>query len=345
MNVAPRILIVTIKRFDIFGRKITKCIRYPAAFNLKSFTDGYIDAQTAKANKSKAGGPPATKIIGDQVYDLYGVVIHVGGSTNSGHYYAYCKNMRNKSWYECNDSHIGQLSSESAALNKEAYLLFYQKRCAETDHSKGTPGEKGASAKEQSVKEMEQLRGKDENRERCVRQLAQADDEEMVPPEQSTTAKKTEGKSATSGLQVTQTVNSGNSNTSSETNTGSVSTNASLTKANESNSLEKSSSATAQAKLRISGSLNAQAEQLMSQVAKTETRGWDSDSSSSSARSSDKSMAEEEQKKPRLPIAQSKDNKKVGSAVAAAAGESDQEEEVESEEDDESVEVESIDDS
>ena len=71
-----------------------------------------------------------TKIIEDQVYDLYGVVIHVGNSTNSGHYYSFCKNMQNGSWYTCNDSHISGLSSESAALNKEAYLLFYQKRCS-----------------------------------------------------------------------------------------------------------------------------------------------------------------------------------------------------------------------
>ena len=50
---APQILIVTIKRFDIFGRKITKNIRYPSAFNMKNFMDGYIDNQTAIA-KSRA---------------------------------------------------------------------------------------------------------------------------------------------------------------------------------------------------------------------------------------------------------------------------------------------------
>lgn len=40
---APNVLIVTIKRFDVFGRKITKNIRYPAAFNMKTFTDAHID--------------------------------------------------------------------------------------------------------------------------------------------------------------------------------------------------------------------------------------------------------------------------------------------------------------
>ena len=66
VNVAPRILIVTIKRFDIFGRKIRSKIRYPSAFNLKSFMDGVIDQHVA------------TKTVGDELYDLYGVVIHEG---------------------------------------------------------------------------------------------------------------------------------------------------------------------------------------------------------------------------------------------------------------------------
>ena len=111
VTVAPRILIVTIKRFDIFGRKITKRIRYPSTFNFKTFMDAHIDAKS--------------KNVGDEIYDLYGVVIHVGGSTSSGHYFAYCKNMTTDKWYECNDSHIGSITSESGVLNKEAYLLFY----------------------------------------------------------------------------------------------------------------------------------------------------------------------------------------------------------------------------
>ena len=103
---------------------------------MKSFTDEHIDAQakktSGKTTQKKSALPSTTKVVGDEIYDLYGVVIHVGSSTSSGHYFAYCKNMQNNSWYECNDSHIGGLSSESNALNKEAYLLFYQKRCPET---------------------------------------------------------------------------------------------------------------------------------------------------------------------------------------------------------------------
>ena len=35
------------------------------------------------------------------IYDLYGVVIHQGATTNSGHYYAYCQGTSGK-WYDCN---------------------------------------------------------------------------------------------------------------------------------------------------------------------------------------------------------------------------------------------------
>ena len=96
VNIAPRILIVTIKRFDIFGRKLSKKIRYPATFDLKKYMDASID-------DSKK-----TKVVGNEIYDLYGIVIHVGSSTNSGHYYAYCKSFDNSQWYECNDSHISR---------------------------------------------------------------------------------------------------------------------------------------------------------------------------------------------------------------------------------------------
>ena len=64
VNHAPRILIVTIKRFDILGRKISRSLKYPAAFNLKTFTSSSIDKQIPENE------------IQNELYDLYGVVIH-----------------------------------------------------------------------------------------------------------------------------------------------------------------------------------------------------------------------------------------------------------------------------
>ena len=86
---------------------------YPLKFNLKKHMDNAISKDTKDMAE-------------DQIYDLYGVVIHSGYSTNSGHYYSYCKTQSGK-WFECDDSCISA-SSERVALNQEAYLLFYQKR-------------------------------------------------------------------------------------------------------------------------------------------------------------------------------------------------------------------------
>ena len=82
-------MIVNIKRFDIFGRKINKKIQYPLNCNFKKFTDSYIDS------KGKKGS--------DEIYDLYGIVVHSGYSADSGHYYAFVKESNGQRWFECND--------------------------------------------------------------------------------------------------------------------------------------------------------------------------------------------------------------------------------------------------
>ena len=51
VNVAPRVLIVTIKRFDIFGRKVRTKIQYPSVYNLKSFMDESIDSKAGESKK------------------------------------------------------------------------------------------------------------------------------------------------------------------------------------------------------------------------------------------------------------------------------------------------------
>lgn len=82
-----------------------KHMKYPTTFNLKKhmLTDGCEGS--------------------DEIYDLYGVTVHSGWSTSSGHYYSYCKTHDNR-WFECNDSFVSQ-TNEATALNQEAYLLFY----------------------------------------------------------------------------------------------------------------------------------------------------------------------------------------------------------------------------
>lgn len=43
----------------------------------------------------------------DEIFELYGVVVHMGGGCRSGHYYSYCKGFDNE-WYLCNDESVSK---------------------------------------------------------------------------------------------------------------------------------------------------------------------------------------------------------------------------------------------
>ena len=101
-----------------FGKKNTKVIPYPKKFNLKNYMSAAIDKNSgAKASKT---------VLNDYIYDLYAVIVHEGSSTHSGHYYSYVRGFeRDNLWYKCNDSIVTKLDGIEAALNKQAYILFY----------------------------------------------------------------------------------------------------------------------------------------------------------------------------------------------------------------------------
>ncbi|XP_003371133.1 ubiquitin carboxyl- hydrolase 36, partial [Trichinella spiralis] len=79
---APNVLTIHLKRFDHFG-KIDRHIGYSDRMNLRPFM-------------TEKQGPPVN-------YRLYGVVIHNGRSTNSGHYYAFVCNPLGQ-WHLMDDS-------------------------------------------------------------------------------------------------------------------------------------------------------------------------------------------------------------------------------------------------
>ena len=57
---------------------------------------------------------------------MYGVIIHQGSSRSFGHYYSYCKGFeQGDRWYCCNDESVTYRGGVEAALNKQAYILFY----------------------------------------------------------------------------------------------------------------------------------------------------------------------------------------------------------------------------
>lgn len=112
---APNVATFQLKRFDserIFGGKITKHINYPDELDLRPYMSDYT--RNSDSHKS----PPLK-------YNLSAVLVHVGHTSNSGHYYCFIKNCDNF-WYRMDDSYVGQVSRETA-LNQQAYILFYVK--------------------------------------------------------------------------------------------------------------------------------------------------------------------------------------------------------------------------
>lgn len=108
---APINLILQLKRFNIFGKKVSKKISYEETLDLSPYM----------SNKNSVAR-----------YHLYGVLVHSGGSSCSGHYYAYVKNS-NGIWYKMDDSSVTQVS-QSTALSQQAYILFYSRNMEDFNH-------------------------------------------------------------------------------------------------------------------------------------------------------------------------------------------------------------------
>ncbi|TKY54703.1 Ubiquitin carboxyl-terminal hydrolase 23 [Spatholobus suberectus] len=102
---APYVLTIHLKRFHVHdpGQKIKKKVQFGYALDLKPFVSGSYD--------------------GDVKYSLYGVLVHSGSSTHSGHYYCYVRTSNNM-WYTLDDNRVSHVS-EREVLNQQAYMLFY----------------------------------------------------------------------------------------------------------------------------------------------------------------------------------------------------------------------------
>jgi ubiquitin C-terminal hydrolase len=64
------------------------------------------------------------------IYDLIGVVTHMGDSSASGHFIASCKSYKNNNWYQYNDDIVSPITDfNSQVLNYAMpYILFYKKK-------------------------------------------------------------------------------------------------------------------------------------------------------------------------------------------------------------------------
>ncbi|KAL8189550.1 hypothetical protein R6Q57_029116 [Mikania cordata] len=102
---ASNVLTIHLKRFGchMSGQKIDKNVLFSPILDLKPFVTGPYD--------------------GDLTYTLYGVLVHAGWSTDSGHYYCFVRTSSG-TWYALDDNRVFQVS-ENMVFEQEAYMLFY----------------------------------------------------------------------------------------------------------------------------------------------------------------------------------------------------------------------------
>ncbi|XP_044959667.1 ubiquitin carboxyl-terminal hydrolase 23 [Hordeum vulgare subsp. vulgare] len=102
---APNVLTVHLKRFSPFRprEKIDKKVDFQPVLDLKPFMS---DSKGA-----------------DYKYSLYGVLVHAGWSTQSGHYYCFVRTSSGM-WHNLDDNQVRQVR-EPDVLKQKAYMLFY----------------------------------------------------------------------------------------------------------------------------------------------------------------------------------------------------------------------------
>jgi len=61
------------------------------------------------------------------LYNLYGVLVHSGYSSNSGHYFSFVKSLLTGRWYMMNDETVQPVTWEQVE-KQQAYILFYSKQ-------------------------------------------------------------------------------------------------------------------------------------------------------------------------------------------------------------------------
>lgn len=105
INIVPQILILHLKRFDNFQRKIKKFVEFEMKYDLTQFCD-------------HSNTP--------QIYHLRAILVHQGYSIHSGHYYSFVQ-MPDDNWYCFNDCSVKRVKSEDV-LKLKPYILFYEKR-------------------------------------------------------------------------------------------------------------------------------------------------------------------------------------------------------------------------
>jgi hypothetical protein len=107
-----------LKRFDTYGLKINRRIEYGERLDLRPYLTRPPAPTTSGTSEQQCSA----------MYRLYGVVVHHGGSTHSGHYMAYVRNAGtgdNDKWTLCDDSRVQPVHVKTVLNIPQAYMLFY----------------------------------------------------------------------------------------------------------------------------------------------------------------------------------------------------------------------------
>jgi ubiquitin carboxyl-terminal hydrolase 8 len=121
----PPILIIHLKRFQQRrggSDKLETAVTYPLHnLDLTGYWPSYLEGDEQKLMKLPIRGqsPPFR-------YDLYAVANHFG-TLKGGHYTAFVKKGR-KGWCYFDDVRVTKSVSEENVINKQAYVLFYERR-------------------------------------------------------------------------------------------------------------------------------------------------------------------------------------------------------------------------
>lgn len=131
----PEILVIQIGRFNAASAKSTDKIEFPLDdIDMEPY---YLP----KADRSFGNESSKEHCWGQQFkYRCYGIVVHVGTSIHSGHYYSYVRteNMKDRhTWYLCNDTQVTEVRLTGPTLdtvfrkgNAVPYVLFLQRKAS-----------------------------------------------------------------------------------------------------------------------------------------------------------------------------------------------------------------------
>ncbi|CAM9942957.1 unnamed protein product [Lampetra fluviatilis] len=100
----PNVLALSIKRYDLFGKKINRDCPYPQHLDVRPFMSQQEDADPV-------------------VYRLYSVLVHSGKCSTEGHYYCYNKICDGR-WFRMDDDLVTPVDTR-VVMKKQAYILFY----------------------------------------------------------------------------------------------------------------------------------------------------------------------------------------------------------------------------